>query len=242
MKTSNAGKNIVPIALVDDDRVFRIFVAGVLNAATAWRVVLETDSVDEAVHRGEKVQPKVALLDLGLTRKTSADSIGRFLQLWPGVRVVMLTAPENDDHVLESIRDGACGYLRKGATAEEVSMAVEDALADRAPMSPAIARRVLTLLRGVPPVQGTAEVTDETGKRAEKRSERVSAGVTMPLLTRREHEVLAGVVAGLGDQEIAHQLGTAGSTVKNHLANIYAKWRVRSRTEAAVKLPKIARE
>ena len=58
-------------------------------------------------------------------------------------------------------------------------------------------------------------------------------------LTPREHEVVALVAEGLGDKEIAERLGTAVSTVKNHLANVYVKWRVRSRTEAAVRCVKV---
>ena len=63
----------------------------------------------------------------------------------------------------------------------------------------------------------------------------------MPLLTPREHEIVAQVAEGLGDKQIAERLGTAVSTVKNHLANVYVKWRVRSRTEAAVKFSRQGR-
>ena len=217
---------IVPIALVEDDRPFRGYVAALLNATPPWRVVLEADSVEEALRRGASLSPRVLLLDIALPGASGAESVGRFLQLWPAATVVMLTALERDDVVLEAIRAGASGYLLKGGSSDDVVTAVEDALAGGAPMSPSIARRVLALMRTLP---------------AANPPERPTGGAPLPLLTPREHEVVSLVANGLGDKEIAARLKTAVSTVKNHLANIYAKWRVRSRTEAAVKFSRETR-
>lgn len=90
-----------------------------------------------------------------------------------------------------------------------------------APMSPAIARRVLGLLRA--PAAGPA----------------TAGGGELALLTEREREVLALVASGDADKEICEKLGVTRSTVKNHLTAIYDKWRVRSRTQAAVRFVKI---
>lgn len=229
----------MPVALVEDDVPFRGYVAALVNSSERWRVVLEASSVEEALRGGEKTKPKVLLLDVDLPGGSGAAAVGRFLAAWPGVSVVMLSGLDRDEVVLEAIREGAGGYLRKDAPSDEVLAALDDVVAGGAPMSPVIARRVLALLRGVPAGAVEAERAAAKG-RAEKRTERVSAVVSMPLLTPREHEVLALVADGLGDKEIADRLGTAVSTVKNHLANIYGKWRVRSRTEAAVKYANVA--
>ncbi len=220
----------IALALVEDDRPFRGYVAALLNSEPQWRVVLEADSVEEALRIGTKLRPRVLLLDVGLPGQSGAEAVGQFLKLWPEARVVMLTAIDNDDVVLEAIRAGACGYVLKGASSEALIVAVNDALAGGAPMSPAIARRVLTLLRTLP-TAGAVE-SEEISRPAKER--RVPAE-PLPMLTPREFEVLSLVAEGLGDKEIADRLKTAHSTVKNHLANVYAKWRVRSRTEAALK-------
>jgi DNA-binding NarL/FixJ family response regulator len=224
----------ISVALVEDDVPFRGYIAALLNSSERWRVVLEAVSVEEALREGEKTKPKVLLLDVDLPGGSGATAVGKFIAAWPGVNVVMLSGLDRDEVVLEAIREGASGYMRKDASSDEVLAALDEVVAGGAPMSPAIAKRVLALLRGVPVGAPEAERGAKPG-RAEKRMERVNAGVAMPLLTPREHEVLAFVAGGLGDKEIADRLGTAVSTVKNHLANIYGKWRVRSRTEAAVK-------
>ncbi len=218
-------KPVVPIALVEDDRPFRGYIAALLSATPGWRVVLEADSVEDALRRSASLRPRVLLLDIGLPGRSGAEAVGQFLQAWPDVNVVMLTALEGDDVVLEAIRAGACGYVLKGSSSDELLAAVADALAGGAPMSPSIARRVLALLRSSPP---------EAPKVAE------APGGVLPLLTPRELEVVALVADGLSDKEIATRLETAVPTVKNHLASIYGKWRVRSRTEAAVRFVKVA--
>lgn len=211
------------IALVEDDRPFRGYIAALVNSTETWRVVLEADSVEEALKRGEKLRPRVVLLDVALPGRSGAESVAQFLALWPGAMVIMLTGIENDDVVLEAIRAGACGYVLKGSPSDAVLAAVEDALAGGAPMSPSIARRVLALLR------------TEPVERAEAPKNLAASGERLSLLTPRELEVVAFVAEGLVDKEIAERLGTAVSTVKNQLASVYAKWRVRSRTAAAVK-------
>jgi DNA-binding NarL/FixJ family response regulator len=144
------------------------------------------------------------------------------LAKFPGLTVVMLTARGDDDAILDAIKAGASGYITKGASSSEVITALDDALGGGAPMSPAIARRVLALMRDAP------------SPAAQTSAQRVH-GAPLPPLTPREHDVLALVAAGASDKEAASRLGVSVSAVKQHLANIYTKWRVRSRTEAAIK-------
>jgi DNA-binding NarL/FixJ family response regulator len=236
----------LPVALVEDDVPFRGYIAALLDASDRWRVVLEASSVEAALRASVKAVPRVLLLDVDLPGNSGAASVGRFCAAWPGVCVVMLSGLDQDEVVLEAIREGASGYLRKDASSDEVLAAVEEAVEGGAPMSRAIARRVLTLVRTVPlgaeesaPGGGAGEGEKERKRDGEKGRKEVAAA--MPLLTPREHEVVALVAEGLSDKQIAERLGTAVSTVKNHLANVYVKWRVRSRTEAAVKFSRQGR-
>lgn len=207
----------IPIALVEDDVPYRTYVAALLKSAGGRRVVFAVGSAEEGLAKIAAIPARVLLLDVGLPGLSGAEAVRQFIAAQPGLLVVMLTALDADELVLESIRAGACGYVLKGSSSENLLDAVGDALAGGAPMSPVIAKRVLSLLRATLPAPARA-------------------GVEAPVaLTAREEEILARVAAGRSDKEIAVELGTALSTVKNHLANIYAKWRVRSRTEAAVK-------
>lgn len=217
--TEKRERRATTVALVEDDVPFRGYIGALVNSSEGCRVVLEASSVEDALRNGPGEAPRVLLLDIDLPGASGAASVGRFLTAWPGVSVIMLSGLDRDDLILEAIQAGAQGYLRKGADSGELLDALDDVLAGGAPMSPAIARRVLALLREAP---------TPTGKPA-------TAESPLPILSARERQVVALVAAGLGDKEIAAQLGTAVSTVKNQLASVYGKWRVRSRTEAAVK-------
>lgn len=207
----------ISVALVEDDAPYRSYVSALIESTSNRRVGFAVGSAEEGLRKIASMRVRVLLLDVGLPGISGASAVQKFLAVQPDLLVIMLTALDADELVLESLRAGACGYVLKGASSDALLEAVDDALAGGAPMSPAIAKRVLVLLRAapVPP----AKVVDE--KRA--------------ALTPREEDVLTRVAAGRSDKEIASELGTALSTVKNHLANVYAKWRVHSRTEAAVK-------
>jgi DNA-binding NarL/FixJ family response regulator len=207
----------VSIGFVEDDAPFRDYLAALFESKGARRVAFAVGSAEEGLREIAATEVRVLLLDIALPGMSGAAAVKKFLTVRPDLLVIMLTGLDADDLVLEALRAGAVGYLLKGASSQAVLAAVDDALAGGAPMSPPIAKRVLALLRAVPaPVP---KVTEEK----------------LAALTPREEEVLARVAAGRSDKEIADEHGTALSTVKNQLASIYGKWRVRSRTQAAVK-------
>lgn len=210
---------LIPVGLVEDDEPYRSYVATLLAATGRFHVVFATARVEDALAALRQTMPRLLLLDLRLPGVTGAEAVERFAASAPELQVLMLTAVDRDDALLDSIRAGASGYLLKGIASTDLVAAVDEALAGGAPMSPSIARRVLGLLRA-PPVIPAAKTPPPA----------------LPELTAREAQVLQLVADGLSDKEIATQLGTAVSTVKNQLAAVYTKWRVRSRTEAVVRL------
>lgn len=218
-RPANAAR--IRVALVDDDPHFRLYLESVFGASERHEVVATAGSAEEALTWPKEAAPHVALLDVGLPGRAGSLLAGDLGARFPGTLVVMVTASTDDAVVLDSIRGGAVGYLLKGASAAEIEAAIDDALAGGAPMSPSIARRVLGLMR-----RGTTVTRTPDNDLA--------------ALTEREHEVLEMVAAGAGDKEVADRLGVARSTVKNCLLGIYGKWRVSSRTEAAVKFVRAA--
>lgn len=208
----------IGVGLIEDDAPYRGYVSALLESAEKWQVVFAVGSAEEGLVEIATTPVRVLLLDVELPGMSGVASVRKFLAARPDLLVIMLTAHEANELVLEALRAGAAGYLLKGSSSDALLGAVDDVLAGGAPMSPAIAKRVLAWLRAVPTVPN-AQAGEET----------------LAILTPREEEVLARVATGRSDKEIASELGTALSTVKNHLAAIYGKWRVRSRTEAAVK-------
>lgn len=207
------------MALVDDDPHFLLFLESVFAASPRHRVVATAASAEEAGAWAAGAPPHVALVDIGLPGRSGAALVAALVDKFPRLLVIMLTARSDEDVLLESIRAGAVGYLLKGVDEAEIHAAIDDALSGGAPMSPAIARRVLALMREAP---GAAA--------------RGASAAELALLTPRERQVLELVAAGTANKEVAARLGLALSTVKNALLAIYGKWRVRSRLEATLKL------
>lgn len=211
------------VLLLEDDLPFRAYIAGILNSSGRYRVVAEATSAEEASTWTADLAPALVLVDVMLPGKPGISAVAQLMEKFPGVHVIVFTGRYEDDVILDAIRAGAAGYVLKGTSSTELLAALEDAMNGGAPMSPSIARRVLTLMRNngsTAPVQPAGAPARPTELRA---------------LTPREHDVLSLVANGASDKETAEQLGVSVSAVKQHLSNIYSKWRVRSRTEAAIK-------
>ncbi|HWL55033.1 MAG TPA: response regulator transcription factor [Chthoniobacteraceae bacterium] len=208
----------IRVALVDDDPHFRLVVGSLFAASGRHQLMAMAGSAEEAADWSEDLGPDVVLLDVGLPGRTGVALAGELRRKFPCALVVMVTAANEDGVVLDAIRAGAVGYVLKTGDTGRIIEAVDDALAGGAPMSPSIARRVLALMqRQVAP-----------GPQASPHEE-------LSVLTTREIAVLEWVAQGAGDKEIGTRLGVTRSTVKNCLLGIYGKWRVKSRTAAAVK-------
>lgn len=216
------------VALIEDDVPFRGFVAGLLNESPRYEVIAQADSAEATAAWSPQLRPDLALVDIALPGAPGTVAVRRLLEKFPALTIVMLTARTDDDSILDAIKAGAVGYIVKGAHSAELLTALDDAGSGGAPMSPAIARRVLALMREAP-----SPATQMNAQRA--------GGSPLQPLTPREHDVLSLVATGASDKEAAARLGVSVSAVKQHLANIYAKWRVRSRTEAAIKFTQAGR-
>lgn len=212
------------VVLVEDDAPFRAYIAGLLTDSGRYTVVAEAGSGEEARGWPDSAAPELAVVDIVLPGVAGPQVARELLARFPRLHIVMLTGRSEDDLVLDSIRAGAIGYVLKGTDSASVVDALDDARAGGAPMSPAIARRVLALMRDQPAAAGTT-----------------APGPGLTPLTPREHDVLSLVATGVTDKEVAARLGISLSAVKQHLANIYAKWRVRSRTEAAIRFTQARR-
>lgn len=214
--SSPAAVTRIRVGLVDDDPHFRLVTASVLAASGRHEVVATAGSAEEALQWPVEAESDVALLDVGLPGRSGAELTGELLKKFPRTLVIMLSGVSDDSSVLDAIRGGAVGYVLKSADMGQVVEAIDDALAGGAPMSPSIARRVLGFMQAAPVA-------------------RTSSEGELAVLTAREAGVLALVAEGASDKEVAEKLGLARSTVKNCLLAIYGKWRVQSRTAAAVK-------
>jgi DNA-binding NarL/FixJ family response regulator len=157
------------------------------------------------VDRTEALRPDIVLMDLEMPELDGVEAARRIADRRPDTRVIVFTAFDTDERVIGAVEAGAHGYLLKGAPRDEVFRAIREAHAGRTPLTPSVAARLVRHVRA-PREQGS--------------------------LSDRELEVLAGLVDGLTNKEIAARLVVSERTIKFHVASILSKLDVPNRAAA----------
>lgn len=156
-------------------------------------------------------RPDIALIDLGLPDGSGVELIELIQRLYPATLCVVASIYDDDGHVFPALRAGARGYLLKDQPVERIVEALNGIAAGEPPLSPAIARRMLTFFRPEAPAAPEAE------------------------LTGRETEVLRFIAKGMTQAETARLLGISQHTVAGYVKELYRKLNVSSRAEAALR-------
>ena len=166
----------------------------------------EADSGAAAIQLCGEIMPDVVLMDMVMPDMDGVTATQAICQQYPQVRVIALTSFKEGELVRNVLEAGAIGYLLKDVSAEELARAIRAAHSGRATLSPEAAQALV---------------------------ERANQPPALDLeLTEREREVLALMVEGLNNTQIAGRLTVSPSTVKSHVSNILSKFGVSSRTEA----------
>ena len=198
--------NPIRVLLVDDHMVVRSGLSTVLSVYDDLRLVGEAGDGEEAIRLCERLQPDVVLMDLLMPKMDGVTAIKAIKSRWPQIQIIALTSFKEKEYVEGALKAGANGYLLKDVSAEELVNAVRRATAGQPSLSPEAAQ---VLIHNVSePAQPLMEMTG------------------------REKEILALMVEGLSNNEIAERLFVSQSTVKFHVSNILSKLGVTGRTEA----------
>ena len=201
----------IHVLLADDHAVVRKGIRQFLEEADDITVVAEASDGAEALRLVEAHQPDVAVLDIRMPEVTGVEATRRIKERFPQVRVLVLTAYDDDPYVFALLQAGADGYVLKTASGDELVRAVRTVHQGGTALSPEIAAKV---------------VRQATSRRPEGAADQVET------LTTRELDVLRLAARGLTNRAIGHGLGISHRTVQGHLASIYGKLGVNSRTEA----------
>ena len=200
------------IAIVEDDRTTREGLETVINLAAGFQCVCTCMTAEDALRVLPPLAPQVVLMDIQLPKMSGVECVARLKELLPPVQVIMVTVYEDPDRIFCALRAGACGYLLKRSTPEQIVAAIRDVQQGGVPMSSEIARKVIAHFQ-----------------------QQETAASDMEGLSAREREVLDLVVRGLSNKEIVDRLGISIEGVRWHLRNIYQKLHVHTRTEVLVK-------
>jgi DNA-binding NarL/FixJ family response regulator len=202
------------VLLVDDHDLFR---TGLVNLLTEQgvHVVGEAAEGETALRLVRDLAPDVVVMDLNMPGMSGVEATREIATIAPRTRVVMLTISVEDGDVVNAVMAGACGYLLKDSSIQQLVAGIRAAAAGESLISPQIAAKVLQLLRAQAAGAGKAD-----SLRAE--------------LSDRELEVLKLIAIGKDNAEIARELFISPKTVKNHISNILMKLQIENRIQAAV--------
>ncbi len=204
----------IRIILADDHAVVRKGIREFLEEKGDIQVIAEADDGEQALARIAELHPDVAVLDIQMPGLTGIEVTRRVKADHPNVKVLILTAYDYDPYIFAALQAGANGYVLKTARSHELTAAVRTIHNGGSALDPAVTRKVVEhMASGGPYARGEGMV--------ERPSE-------------REMDVLRLVARGLGNRAIGQQLGISDRTVQGHLANLFGKLGVTTRTEAAL--------
>lgn len=199
-------------AVVEDDEVTRDCLRLLVGGTPGFACVGAFGSVEEALARQFEEPPDVLLLDIHLPGMLGSEGVRLFREKYPALQILMLTVYAEEDMVFESICNGACGYLLKKTPPARLIEAIREAHEGGAPMTPEIARKVVTLFRQTPRAPRDCED-----------------------LTPHETRLLKLLAEGYSYQDAADRFGVSINTLRNHIRSIYDKLHVHSKSAAVGK-------
>ncbi len=213
-QATNRQADSLRVLIVDDHDLFRTGLRNLLEEK-AVQVVGEAATGGDAVRIVRELAPDVVVMDLNMPGMGGVEATRHISTAAPLTRVVMLTISDQDSDVIDAILAGACGYLLKDASIEELIAGIEAAARGESLISPTIAAKVLQRVRAT-----STQPEYESTIRAE--------------LSEREIEVLKLIANGKDNAVIAAELHISPKTVKNHISNILMKLQIDNRIQAAV--------
>lgn len=205
----------VRIAIFDDNENLLSSLSLLLNTEPTFEVVATNNHVLNVLDDVRASRPDVILMDIEMPGMTGIDAVRVLRKEFPDVLVLMQTIFEDDERIFDAICSGASGYLLKSQVNMRLVSSIREVLAGGSPMSPSVARRILSGLQRNPQWKYVKPVDYR--------------------LTNRELEVLNCIVNGLSHKMIGDQLHIGYETVRSHVKKIYEKLQVVSLTEAVAK-------
>lgn len=202
----------IRIVIVEDDKELLKGISNILALRDEIEVLETFSNAEDFLKEAGKIKPDITVMDIGLPRLSGIECMKKIKPQFPKMQFIMWTTFEDDEKIFDALKAGACGYILKTSTTQELIQAITELSKGGSPMSSSIARKVI------------ASFHDTKIKQAEYN------------LTNRESEILDLLAKGYRYKEIAKQLFVSIETVRSHIHHIYEKLQVSSRTDALNKV------
>ena len=207
----NSNSPSVRVLIADDQTLFRVGLARLLEEDERVKIVGQAGDGVEAVKLAGSLKPDVVLMDLKMPNLDGIEATRQIVTAYPGVKVLLLTTFEADNHVIQALKAGASGYILKDSKPDSIVSSLLAVMAGERVMASAVANRVLEMLTGT-----TTPKEFYDG------------------LTGREIEILKLLAGGMANKQIAYKLKISEKTVRNHVSNMYEKLNIYDRSQAVL--------
>lgn len=211
------------ILLVEDNPVSRLEIQSFLEKNPSLKVIAEAVNGEEAILKVQRFEPDITLMDVSMPVMDGIQAVERIRSTTPGAKIIMLTGSDSERDIFASLSAGVQGYCLKDTDDDRIIRAIAAVLQGDLWLDPAIARKVVNGLPRTPAQDGGLSKTT------------VECGRSTANLSAREQEVLALLVRGLSNAEMARTLVISQDTIKTHMRHIMEKLAVTDRTQAAIK-------
>ncbi|MCI0619040.1 response regulator transcription factor [bacterium] len=202
----------VKVVIIEDKQQIREGLAALINGTEGFQCTGTFDSMETALNQINAQNTDLVLVDIGLPGMSGIEGMRLFKKNYPNLLLLVLSVYEDDDRIFEALCAGASGYLLKKTSPARLLEGLRDAVNGGAPMSPEVARRVITVFREIRPPENSDYQ-----------------------LTPHETRLLKLLVEGHNYKTAAAELGVSVNTISFHLKHIYEKLQVHSKSEAVAK-------
>jgi DNA-binding NarL/FixJ family response regulator len=206
----------IKVLLVDDQAMVRAGFRMIIEMQNDMEVVGEAVDGAEAIKSVKKLRPDVVLMDIQMPDMDGLEATRRIVEMHDEVatRVLILTTFERDDYIFEALRAGACGFLLKNATPEDLVAGIRVVSEGNALLGPSVTRRVIARFAQRPKPRDYTDSLKE--------------------LTSREIDIVRYLARGKTNSEIAEELFLSEATVRTHVSNILSKLDLRDRVQVVI--------
>jgi len=201
---------MITVCIIEDIKEIQFGLQSIIESDARFSLLKCFDNAEDAIAELPELEPNVVITDINLPQKSGIDCIIQVKNHQENIQFIMFTIYEDNDQVFEALKAGANGYILKNTAPEKIIEALVELHDGGSPMSPKIARKVLSSFN--------------------------TKNTTNDLISKREQEVLELLSKGFLYKEIADKLNITLSTVKRHLNHIYQKLQVQNKTEAINKM------
>jgi two-component system response regulator DegU len=226
----NAKRNI-RLVLADDHQLFREGVKRILNMENDLEVVGECGDGIQVIELCNTLNPDIVLMDINMPIENGVVATEKLKEIFPEIKVIILSIHDDESYVFETLRKGASGYLLKDMEAESLINAIRSVVAGHAYIHPKVTGKLINQLRRMTYLD---EAGTAGGGAVPKEAGVKYIHTDSSPLTRREAEVLRLMAEGKSNKMIGEFLFISEKTVKNHVSSILQKMEVDDRTQAVI--------